>query len=144
MVDIDMRDASRADVSGTCARLLVASYALMDHGRNEEAAALFADDATWVRGGVPCIGRHSILEALRKRDPEQVTRHIVTSIVVTPSASYEAAATAVFIPLRGSMKHDGERQLKQPVMVGDLFARFRRSEEGWQIRHLEPVQVFKL
>lgn len=65
------------DAERDCQRLAVACYSLMDQGRYEETAALFTDDAIWVRGGKPVAGRGAILNALQQRPATDLSRHIV-------------------------------------------------------------------
>lgn len=121
-----------------CERLVVGSYSLMDLGDYEECAALFAEDATWVRGGKPVTGRDAILAALNKRPEGAVTRHIVSNIFISQLAGEEASATAVFVPLRGPTDSPPAFD-----MVGDLSYRFSRKSGEWLITHLQPKPVFK-
>jgi hypothetical protein len=127
----------------SCERLVIASYSLMDQGRYEETAALFTDDATWVRGGKPVSGREAILAALRQRPETDISRHIVTNVLVDLTSEDEARATACFIPLRGARREDGTVATPPITNVGDLACRFRREADGWRITHLQPTMIFK-
>jgi len=126
-----------------CQRLVVAAYSLMDQGRYEETAALFTDDAVWVRGGKPVTGRVAILAALQQRPASDLSRHIITNILVTLSSDKEGTATATFMPLRGARREDGSVAMPPITNVGDLAYRFYRSVEGWRIAHLQPTMIFK-
>lgn len=125
-----------------CHRLVVASYSLMDQGHYEECAALFTEDAVWVRGGKPVAGRDGILDALRQRPADDLSRHLVTNVLVDV-AREEARATACFIPLRGSKREDGTVATPPITNVGDLAYRFRREADGWRISYLHPTMIFK-
>lgn len=126
-----------------CERLAIASYSLMDHGRYEEAAALFTVDGVWVRGGVPCEGREAILASLNLRPASDISRHVVTNVVVTRLSPAEAEATALFVPLRGRADGRGIVPLVAPGIVGDLAFRFRREEGEWLIAELRPRPLFQ-
>lgn len=126
-----------------CARAMVACYTLMDLGDYEASAALFAEDATWVRGGTEVTGRADILAALRKRPPGAASRHLVTNVLITLTGSDSAEGVAYFMPLRASVGADGTGPLPPFTMVGDLTARFRRVGTQWLVTWLQPRPVFK-
>jgi hypothetical protein len=126
-----------------CQRLAVASYSLMDQGRYEETAALFTNDAVWVRGGKPVAGRAAILASLNQRPATDVSRHIVTNVLVELHSETEGSATACFIPLRGTRREDGTVATPPITNVGDLSFKFRREADGWKIAHLQPTMIFK-
>jgi len=126
-----------------CHRLAIAAYSLMDQGHYEETAALFTEDAVWVRGGKPVRGRAAILAALYQRPETDISRHIVTNVLVDLTAEGEARATANFIPLRGARREDGTVATPPISSVGDLAYRFRKDADGWRIAHLQPTMIFK-
>jgi len=126
-----------------CQRLVIGSYSLMDHGRYEETAALFTDDATWVRGGKAVTGRAAILNSLRQRPQSDITRHIITNIFVEAVSEADAKATACLIPLRGGKREDGTAATPPIANIGDIFYQFRRQENKWLITYLKPNFVFK-
>lgn len=126
-----------------CERLAIASYSLMDQGRYEETAALFTEDATWVRGGKPVEGRSGILASLNQRPITDISRHLVTNVLVQLVSADEAEATACFVPLRGARREDGSVAMPPITNVGDLSFRFRREADGWRISHLRPTMIFK-
>jgi hypothetical protein len=125
-----------------CECLVVGSYNLMDQGLYEESAALFADDATWVRGEPPARTRAGILASLHQRPPANVTRHLISNVVVTLTGPNEATATGNFLAFRGKRIEGAAADLVGPVMVGDLTYHFRRESDGWKITLLEPKPVF--
>lgn len=126
-----------------CQRLVVASYSLMDQGRYEETANLFTEDAIWVRGGKPVAGRCAILDALNQRPAGDLSRHLVTNVLVELTSENEGTATACFVPLRGARRDDGSVATPPITNVGDLAYRFRREANGWRIAHLQPTMIFK-
>jgi ketosteroid isomerase-like protein len=133
----------RGDAETACHRLAVACYSLMDQGRYEAAAALFTDDAVWVRGGKPVAGRAAILEALGKRSPEELSRHLVTNVLIDVVSESEGTGSACFVPLRGRIREDGTVETPPITNVGDLSYRFRREGGAWKIAHLKPSMIFK-
>jgi hypothetical protein len=126
-----------------CAWLAIAAYSLMDLGKYEETASLFTSDAVWVRGGVPVTGRDAILAALHKRPATDLSRHLVTNVLVQDVTAQSARATAVFVPLRGPLRPDGTVEMTGLSSVGDLEFEFRREAQGWRISRLTPRPVFK-
>ena len=126
-----------------CQSLVVASYSLMDQGRYEETANLFTEDAIWVRGGKPVAGRGAILDALNQRPAGDLSRHLVTNVLVELTSENEGTATACFVPLRGARRDDGSVATPPITNVGDLAYRFRREANGWRIAHLQPTMIFK-
>ncbi len=138
-----MLDTIDIDATKACERLVVASYSFMDQGRYDETAALFATDATWVRGGKPVTGREAILAALHQRPATDISRHLITNVLVTIGSDREASATACFVPLRGTKRDDGTVATPAITNVGDLSYTFRRDAEGWRIAHLQPTMIFK-
>lgn len=126
-----------------CQRLVIASYSLMDQGRYEETAALFTDDAVWVRGGKPVAGRGAILDALNQRPTSDLSRHLITNVLVELTSDRDGTATACFVPLRGTKREDGSVATPPITNVGDLAYRFRREAGGWRIAHLQPTMIFK-
>lgn len=124
-----------------CQRLVIGSYSLMDQGRYEEAAALFTDDATWVRGGKAVTGRASILTSLRQRPQSDISRHIITNIFVEQTSQDDARATACLIPFRGSKREDGTVATPPIAIIGDVLYQFRRRD-SWLIAYLKPNFIF--
>lgn len=135
--------AQEPDCLRDCERLVIGSYSLMDLGDYAGCAALFAEDAVWVRGGKPVSGRDAILASLNRRPADQITRHIISNIMIQQTAADAAEATAVFVPLRGTAGPSGFAPGPQFNMIGDLAYRFVKREGAWQILHLQPKPVFK-
>lgn len=131
------------DAERDCQRLAVACYSLMDQGRYEETAALFTEDAVWVRGGKPVAGRGAILGALQQRPATDLSRHLVTNVLVELHSDTEGSGTACFVPLRGSKRDDGTVAIPPITNVGDLSFKFRKEVDGWKIAHLLPTMIFK-
>jgi hypothetical protein len=138
-----MLDVIATDAEAACRRLAVACYSLMDQGRYGETAALFTEDAVWVRGGKPVAGRGAILEALNRRPETDISRHLVTNVLVEIHSAEEASGTACFVPLRGTRREDGTVATPPITNVGDLAFRFRREGSEWKIAHLQPTMIFK-
>ena len=134
---------NREEAERACARLASAVYTLMDLGRYDETAALFAEDGTWVRGGNPTVGRAAIRAALDKRPPDQISRHIVSNVTITVTDDNSAEGAAYFMPLRGAKKDGGAAAMPVFDQVGDLVFKFRRDGNGWLISFLKPSPVFK-
>jgi len=139
-----MNATDASECISACERLAIGSYSLMDHGNYAECAAQFATSGIWVRGGKPFTGPDEILAALEQRPPNQLSRHIVTNIIVRPVDAESAEATALFVPLRGAKEDAGLAQLEPPMTVGDLHFEFVREAGQWRIAKLTPQSVFKV
>src|SRR5689334_3332736 len=118
----------------SCEALVIASYSLMDQGDYDGCADLFAPDATWIRGGKPVQGKAAIREALDQRPVDQVSRHIVTNIVVRQEAASTARATAVLIPFRGVQRENGTCEMPPISGIGDLRYTFIHLNSRWLIQ----------
>ncbi|CAN5138951.1 hypothetical protein BH10PSE9_BH10PSE9_02460 [soil metagenome] len=134
---------NREDAERACAGLANAVYTLMDLGRYDETAALFAEDGTWVRGGNPTVGRAAIRAALDKRPPDQISRHVVSNVTITVTDNDHAEGAAYFMPLRGAKKEGGAAAMPAFDQLGDLAFSFRRDGNRWLIAFLKPSPVFK-
>lgn len=138
-----MTEAGTAVAEHACARLALACYSWMDQGDYEAVTDLFTEDATWVRGGKPFVGKTAIREALAKRSPADISRHLITNLIVTLRGADEADATAYFIPLRASRAADGPAPMPGIDSMGDLVFRFARTGDGWKISFVQPTPVLK-
>jgi ketosteroid isomerase-like protein len=123
-----------------CSQLVTGSYALMDLGDYDGCAALFCEDATWVRGGMPVTGRDAIRAALDLRPVDLISRHLITNIFVTPQGD-TASATAVFVPVRAMLQADDAYKLAPFGGIGDLRYSFRVETGNWKISRLEPTII---
>jgi hypothetical protein len=135
-------DTIDLDAERACEKLAVAVYSLMDQGRYEESSALFTEDAVWVRGGKPVSGKAAILKALQQRPETDVSRHLVTNVMIVMSSEREATGTACFVPLRGARRDNGTVATPPITNIGDLGFTFRREADGWRIAHLQPRMIF--
>jgi ketosteroid isomerase-like protein len=131
------------DAVKSCEWLAMAAYSLMDQGQYEATADLFTTDAVWVRGGVPVTGPEAILAALHKRPATDLSRHLVTNVLIQDVDGDTARGTAVFVPLRGAIRDDGTVALGGISAVGDLEFAFRREGGRWKISALTPRIIFK-
>lgn len=128
--------------TSSCEALVIASYSLMDQGDYDGCADLFALDATWVRGGKPVQGRAAIRAALDQRPADQISRHIVTNVLVRQQGPSAATATAVFVPIRGVRRESGTCEMPPISGLGDLRYTFTRSDGRWMIQTLRPAMLF--
>lgn len=137
-----MNSTNEIDCIRSCEALVIASYSLMDHGDYDACAELFAPDATWVRGGKPVRGRDAIRAALDQRPVEQVSRHVVTNVLVRQQDPVSATASAVFIPVRGVRRENGTCEMPPVSGLGDLRYAFTFAEGHWKIQTLQPSMLF--
>ena len=104
------------DAERACQRLAVASYSLMDQGRYEETAALFTEDAVWVRGGKPVAGKAAILASLNQRPATDISRHIVTNVLVELQSDNEGTARPASFRCAGpSARMEAWRRRRSPM-----------------------------
>jgi hypothetical protein len=141
-VDADERRRIEQD----CRDLVAAVAQLGDHRDATGAAALFAEDGTWVRGGRPYQGRPGVIESYGRLPATQVTRHMSANCVVQVRDQDHAEAVTYYV----AYHHDPGVEtpayplpLDPPFSLGEWHDRFVRTPEGWRIAHRETRRLFE-
>jgi uncharacterized protein (TIGR02246 family) len=124
---------------------LVTRYAVLnDDGDFEGMAALFADDARFIRpsGGDPIVGRDAILASYQGRPP-RISRHLITNIVVDLASESEAACRSTIVLYTaepGALPADANK----PALLGGFRDRLVKTADGWRFAEREGFLDLKI
>jgi hypothetical protein len=118
---------------------------LTDSKRFDELLECFAPDATFMRRGKPLVGHAAIAEENRKRPVDLVTRHHVTSVLVTMTGpdTAEAISYVLVYRIRGEAGAPPAfpQKMRPPETSGEYHDRFIRTPKGWKIAYRETRDV---
>jgi len=87
----------RLRIEQVCRDLVSAVTQRGDRRDVEGAAALFAEDGVWIRGGKPWQGRAAVAESYGRLPATQVTRHMSANCVVTVEDADHASAITYYV-----------------------------------------------
>ena len=133
------------DIELACRRLISAFAYHVDHRHPEDAARLFAEDASFERKGEVLHGREAILQAQRDRPAGLVTRHVCAEPHIEVLDAGNARAVTYFQIYRGVAEPGatGVLPLHGPEVVGQFEDSFRLTPEGWRIHSRRARAVFR-
>ena len=124
--------------------IILRYFWLVDHGRADETASFFAEDAQLTFGpGAPKPGTIEgaaipIAMRARAKQTEVTTRHILTNIVLTVRDADTVDAYALVTLFRSNDAHRGT----VPALVADIEDVFVRCGDSWQILRRRILPVF--
>lgn len=112
------------------ARLVTRFGLLNDAGDWAGVAAMFTDDATFIRpaGGDPVVGREAIHASFASRPPRK-SCHLVTNIVVDVISETEARARSTLLLYAAPA---GASEAGSPALIGGFNDRLVRSGSEWK------------
>lgn len=126
-------------IEQACAAVFNRFSVLNDAGRHEEMVQLFTEDARFARPTDPdnyTEGRDQILAAFQARPKDRVTRHLITNIVIDVVDETTAKGQCYSTLYAGSPDKPAENlglQANPEQFIGEFFADFRLTDEGWKI-----------
>ena len=119
-----------------CRDLVARAAQCTDSHRHEDFAACFAEDAVLTRpGGEPLAGREAILASYRTRPAERITRHLVTSTVITLDSATRSRGLS-YVLLWSGEAADAPTPSGRPArrqVMGEFDDVFTLTAEGWRI-----------
>jgi hypothetical protein len=136
----------RRRIEQDCRDLVAAVAQLGDRRDAAGAAALFAEDATWVRGGRPYQGRAGVFESYARLPATQVTRHMSANCVVTVRDGDHADAVTYYVAYHHDPGVDEPAfplPFDPPFSLGEWHDQFVRTPEGWRIARRETRRLFE-
>ena len=110
---------------------LTTQFALLnDSGDWEAVAAMFTEDARFVRpaGGDPVVGRAAILASFASRPPRK-SCHLITNIVVDVISETEAKSRCTLLLYAAPA---GESNAASPALIGGFRDTLVRTSDGWR------------
>jgi uncharacterized protein (TIGR02246 family) len=152
MTDAGAQETDRLDaderrrIEQDCRDLVAAVTQLGDRRDSAGAAALFAEDGTWIRGGRPYQGRTGIAESYERIPATQFTRHLSANCVIDVRDADHADAVTYYIAYHhdpGVPSPTFPLPLDPPFSLGEWHDRFVRTPEGWRIAHRETLRLFE-
>lgn len=141
-----MDEATRRQVAQDCRDVIGRLVYCLDQRQEEAAIALFATDATWIRGGRPYQGHDQIRESFKGRANTALVRHVATTIHVEVEDADHAAAVTYYIaykPLPGDETRDLPFPLGLPFSVGEWHDRLVRTPAGWRVQQRVLKRLFE-
>ncbi|MDF3872855.1 nuclear transport factor 2 family protein [Pseudomonas putida] len=117
-----------------CSRLIADFAHYVDSKEYESLVALFTEDGSFERRGEVLKGRAAILEAMRARPADVVTRHVCTNIRIDQVASNSAVGTCTLLLFHGSAAQGGgSTESSSAVTIAEYRDTFVATQNGWQI-----------
>ncbi len=116
-----------------CSKVVHRYNLLNDAGRFEEAAALFAEDGSYLTPVTPepVVGRAAILAMLKQR-PAGTFRHFVTNLVIDVESGTEARGWSYLIVVASSEPDPLKAVADSPAFTGEIDEHFILTPEGWR------------
>lgn len=133
-------EADRCD----CQALIHAFCHFIDHGEAPKVVGLFTEDGVFDRKGAVLRGHAALADAMARRPPGMVTRHVCSNIVLRAESPDRIVGTTAFLLLR----RDGAEPVADTSpaacleAVGDFEDVFVRTPAGWRIASRKAVPVF--
>ena len=125
-----------------CRALVLQGADAVDGGDAQGFAALFVPEGTLVRpDGSLLQGRAAIAQAYAARDPERLTRHLVSNQRVRVDLAAGIAQAACTVLLWSGRHSDAATPRGRPAdaqqQVGEIRDLLAKTPEGWRIRRRE-------
>jgi hypothetical protein len=121
-----------------CSKLCNQFALFNDAGNHEDLAALFTVDGRYARPTDPdnfVSGRAAILAAFKARPKDNVTRHLITNIVVTVTGATTAQGLCYVTLYNGSTANLAEKigfKANPSVLIGEYHDAFVLTDAGWK------------
>lgn len=133
-------EADRRD----CEALILAFCHFIDHGEALRVVGLFTDDGVFDRKGAALRGHAALAEAMGKRPPGVVTRHVCSNIVLRAESPDRIVGTTAFLLFRrdGAALTADTGPATCLEAVGDFEDVFIRTDVGWRIASRKAIPVF--
>ena len=122
-----------------CQDLATRFYHNLDRNAVEAVAAAFASDGVWVRQNGEARGRGAILDVLRSRPADTVTRHLLANVVVDLDGE---EAARISYELSVFVRHGDAAPRLQSVLTGEDHTAF--SAGHWLFTRKRAVPLLSL
>jgi len=140
-----MEIANRSRIEQECRNLITALVHHYDHGRAEEAAALFTANGLWVKTGIPYRGRAEIIASFAAQPKTLLLRHFTSNTLIDVKDEQNASAVTyylAFVADRGDADGDGEMPIELPRSLGEWTDTFVLTSDGWRFSRREGRRIF--
>ena len=140
-----MTPIEQMTIEWSCEKLCRQYNLYSDQCDYDKLAALFTDDAVFVRPTMPDVEfrtRADILAAFRKRPPITV-QHQINNVVVDVKSATEATGICVLAFLMAPGKDEPLPRVGGPIHFGEFHDRFVLTNEGWKFAERRGRMVLK-
>ncbi len=123
----------RAAIGWECERLIHLYSMLNDAGDFHAVADLFTEDGVFVRpsGGAETKGREQILAMYLSRPP-RFTRHMITSVVITPESATQASGHSYLSLHTAALAETLPAAADAAYLIGAFHDRFVLDQGAWK------------
>jgi hypothetical protein len=145
MTSVNVDELSLLSLERACARLVHGYARAADFGDSAAAAALFLEEGVLeMPGGKRFEGRAAIRKRLEEQPQGQVSRHVMTNLLVEPIDNDRARGFCYFTLYRGTRgAGQGPLPLEAPFIVGHYDDGYVRTPEGWRFAQRRLTFTFR-
>lgn len=133
-----------AEDQRACEALIHAFCHFIDHGQAHRVVELFTPQGVFERRGEALRGHEALAQAMARRSPQVLTRHVCTGTVLRAEGAGRIGGTTSFLFFR---RVQGDAADPSPAAclaaVGDYFDVFERTPAGWRFASRRAVPVFQ-
>lgn len=145
----DLTSAVAREIEHDCARLALRFAELVDFGRYEELAEVFAPDGVFYRPAEPNkpMTVDALIDSYRQRLGPNASMHLVTNVLVTAESVSTASGSArilFFGAPRDAVSELGKGHKATMQLVGRFSDRFVRTARGWRFAERRGEMLFNI
>lgn len=128
-----------------CAQLTIHATYRADAHDIDGFLDLLTDDAVVVRMGETFAGREALLQMLRKRPRDRVTRHLLGFPAVSRVDDRTARSISYYTLFEANAAEapSPPYPLHDPTGVGEYHDEYRLTEDGWRISARRILPIFR-
>lgn len=139
-----MDESERLKIEQECRDLVAKLNHYHDHRRAEDAVALFAEDAAWVRRGRAIRGKSELLASFQ-HGGTRINRHMSAATLITVQDENRAEGVTYYMALHhdpGTADAKLPLPFEPPTTMGEWHDKFVRTPQGWRFAERATVRVF--
>ena len=125
-------------IADACITLVRRFCVVADAVDADAFASLFTEDGVFERGDMRVEGQAALVKMVGARPAGLITRHLLTTSLVTPTDADTATGTHYCLVFVGGGQHDAT----QPI-VREYRDSYRRTPDGWRIAHRTVLTPFE-
>ncbi|MCC6007803.1 MAG: nuclear transport factor 2 family protein [Rhodobacteraceae bacterium] len=126
-----------------CARTIARFFRALDTGDHEQLVLQMCPGGVWFRKGERLAGRDAILDALRSRPADRLTRHLATNIVSEEQARDLRKARCTVLTFAADTRMAGAVPEPLPASILDYEDILERQPDGrWLIAERRSARIF--
>lgn len=125
-----------------CQRLLARFSRALDEGNYHKLSEQMTEDGVWFRQGERLEGRTAVVEALSKRAPDLLTRHLVTNIEIDFDGSGGALCRSTVVVFRYEGPVAEAAPMSLPHAIIDYTDTLSKEGGCWLIAERKSQRLF--